>query len=229
MTDLNTTVLAKFPRIPAEEVPKIINRAMKKHAGRVGRTGKIELAEKAYLAVQAYIRHTKTDYDKLLNEGTAYQDARGQTFAKVREILVEWGVKDLKPIGLVKPKASTRRKTRKTTRKTTKVVASKTTTKPRGKYTMKTPGKTIKEKASEEFDSSPLNSDSDFEVSTKPERYVQTREPRPVRSGSERRPARTLSLRSVDTATTQHDDNEDDGDEVSYRPDEASSAASLDV
>jgi hypothetical protein len=229
MADLNATVLVSFPRIPAEEVPKIINRAMKKHAGRVGRTGKIELAEKAYLAVQAYIRHTKTDYDKLLNDGMAYQDARDQIFPKVREILVEWGVKHLKPIGHLKGKAKTTRKT--ATKKTKKKVTSKAISNGRGKSIRKNPGNTVERDEREEFDSSPPDSDdSDFVLCIKPGRDVGTREPRLARRGSERRVVRTSSLGSVDATTTQDDDGADDdgADGVSYGPDEASSTVSSD-
>ncbi|KAI1809262.1 hypothetical protein GGS20DRAFT_590831 [Poronia punctata] len=95
-------ILARFPCMPSEEVPKIINRAMKKHAGRVGRTGTMELSEKAFLAVQAHVRHTKTDYDKLLKDGTQYEAARSLILPKVREVLVQWGLKDLKPMNNAK-------------------------------------------------------------------------------------------------------------------------------
>ncbi|KAI0390480.1 hypothetical protein F5Y17DRAFT_444489 [Xylariaceae sp. FL0594] len=102
-------ILTKFPRVPVEDVPKIVKTAMKKHSGRVGRTGKLELAEKAFLAVQAHVRHTKTTYDTLLNQGVAYQDARDQTFPIVRETLLKWGARDLKPVVPLKGRGAVRK------------------------------------------------------------------------------------------------------------------------
>ncbi|KAI1433535.1 hypothetical protein GGR50DRAFT_695964 [Xylaria sp. CBS 124048] len=84
-------ILAKYPRVPRETVPAIIRRATAKHKGRVGRTGKLDLAEKVRLAVQAHIRHNETDYDKLLKSGMNRTEARALTFQKVVDKLKEWG------------------------------------------------------------------------------------------------------------------------------------------
>ncbi|RYC57192.1 hypothetical protein CHU98_g9013 [Xylaria longipes] len=84
-------VLARFPRIPPGELRMIIRHATKKGKGRVGRTGRKEMAEKAYLAAQAYIRHTKTNYEGLLRSGTNREVARILTARNVFGVLNEWG------------------------------------------------------------------------------------------------------------------------------------------
>ncbi|GAP89973.2 putative alanine and arginine rich protein [Rosellinia necatrix] len=84
-------ILARFPRIPHDELPKIIHRATAKGKGRVGRTGTIGMDGKVRLAVQAHIRHTKTDYDGLLRNGTEREEARRLTLQKALDILKEWG------------------------------------------------------------------------------------------------------------------------------------------
>ncbi|KAI8953313.1 hypothetical protein F4801DRAFT_576488 [Xylaria longipes] len=84
-------ILARFPRIPPGELRMIIRHATKKGKGRVGRTGRKEMAEKAYLAAQAYIRHTKTNYEGLLRSGTNREVARILTARNVFGVLNEWG------------------------------------------------------------------------------------------------------------------------------------------
>ncbi|KAI0487201.1 hypothetical protein F4859DRAFT_509774 [Xylaria cf. heliscus] len=84
-------VLARFPRIPDEELRMIVRHATTKGEGRVGRTGRKEMAEKAYLATQAYIRHKKTDYEALLRSGTERGAARILTARDVLRILDGWG------------------------------------------------------------------------------------------------------------------------------------------
>ncbi|KAI0195535.1 hypothetical protein EV127DRAFT_331881 [Xylaria flabelliformis] len=85
-------ILEQFPRMPPEEVRKIIRHATKKGKGRVGRTGKLNLAVKAYLATHAHTRHTKTDYDGLLRTGTDRKAARSRTIRNVFGVLDEWGL-----------------------------------------------------------------------------------------------------------------------------------------
>ncbi|KAI1739081.1 hypothetical protein F4680DRAFT_422797 [Xylaria scruposa] len=85
-------ILKQFPRMPPEELRKIILHATKKGKGRVGRTGKLDLATKAYLATHAHTRHTKTDYDGLLTTGTDRKAARSRTIRNVFGVLDEWGL-----------------------------------------------------------------------------------------------------------------------------------------
>lgn len=69
--------------------------ACEKHSGRVGRTSRLELQEKAELAVRAHIRHRFTSYDINLppiDDGFAheeYRDARVKAHADVDEFLAE--------------------------------------------------------------------------------------------------------------------------------------------
>ncbi|TET41603.1 MAG: DUF2293 domain-containing protein [Dehalococcoidia bacterium] len=60
-------------------------------SGRVGRTGKLPLEEKAELAVRAFIRHNFTDYDERLDEMGEpwYHEIRGDAAAKVNRFLEE--------------------------------------------------------------------------------------------------------------------------------------------
>ncbi|KAJ8126509.1 hypothetical protein O1611_g7130 [Lasiodiplodia mahajangana] len=83
-------ILATFPQIPTEELELIKHHATRKGKGRVGRTRTREIAEKARLATQAHVRHTKTDYDELLKRGTDRETARNLTSQKVRDILKQW-------------------------------------------------------------------------------------------------------------------------------------------
>ncbi|KAI0546926.1 hypothetical protein F4679DRAFT_555823 [Xylaria curta] len=85
-------ILEQFPRMPPEEVGKIIRHATKKGKGRVGRTGKLNLAAKAYLATHAHTRHAKTDYEGLLMTGTDRKAARSRTIRNVFGVLDEWGL-----------------------------------------------------------------------------------------------------------------------------------------
>ncbi|KAI0912157.1 hypothetical protein F4823DRAFT_582585 [Ustulina deusta] len=89
---LREAILKLFPRLPHEELSMIIRRATAKRRGRVGRTGTIETAEKARLAVQAHIRHTKTNYEGLLKSGTSREGARAMTSQRTFDLLREWGL-----------------------------------------------------------------------------------------------------------------------------------------
>ncbi|KAI1455439.1 hypothetical protein F4805DRAFT_476777 [Annulohypoxylon moriforme] len=89
--DFSKSVLSQFPKIPEAEIPQVVGQAMQKHSGRVGRTGTLDLAEKASLAVRAYIRHNYTDYDDLLKSGVSREDARAQIYEKVDMMVLEWG------------------------------------------------------------------------------------------------------------------------------------------
>lgn len=74
-----------------EEIRVIVHHATKKGEGCVGRTGRIEMTEKAYLATQAHIRHTKTIYEDLMRSGTNRKAARVLTATHVSDVIDEWG------------------------------------------------------------------------------------------------------------------------------------------
>ena len=55
-----------FPAMRLSVAKKILDHGFEKRSGRVGRTGTLGLEEKVGLAVSAYVRHTFTPYDELL-------------------------------------------------------------------------------------------------------------------------------------------------------------------
>ncbi|PNP44618.1 hypothetical protein TGAMA5MH_03751 [Trichoderma gamsii] len=85
-----TTIKRLFAKIPEEDLNKILRHALRKRSGRVGRTGKLDLDRKAYLAVQAHIRHRHTDYDKITKASKDRDAARDATRGEVSRVLVEW-------------------------------------------------------------------------------------------------------------------------------------------
>ncbi|KAH7032733.1 uncharacterized protein B0I36DRAFT_347910 [Microdochium trichocladiopsis] len=85
------TVLAAFPKAPRREVDAVVSRAMKKHSGRVGRTGQLSAQEKAVLGVLAHIRHVHSPYEKLLKQGVPRLDARRQSEKEIAKKAAEWG------------------------------------------------------------------------------------------------------------------------------------------
>ncbi|KAI0884124.1 uncharacterized protein GGS22DRAFT_194737 [Annulohypoxylon maeteangense] len=90
-TEFSNSVRKQFPKIPAEDVPKIVERAMEKHSGRIGRTMTLGIGEKARLGVRAYIRHKYTEYDNLLKNGVSRNEARIRIYEVVDKIVSEWG------------------------------------------------------------------------------------------------------------------------------------------
>ena len=82
-----------FPGAPPDRESSIAEHACLKYSGRVGRTEAAKnLDEKAIrLAVIAHIRHTETEYDRLLSKGFERRDARIQVEEQVHRILEKWG------------------------------------------------------------------------------------------------------------------------------------------
>lgn len=85
-----TTIKRLFAKIPEQDLNTILRHALRKRSGRVGRTGKLDLDKKAYLAVQAHIRHRHTDYDKITKASKDRDAARDATREEVSKVLVEW-------------------------------------------------------------------------------------------------------------------------------------------
>lgn len=83
-------IMKEFPQIPSESLRKVLKIALEKGKGKVGRTGKLDIRRKVHLAVRAHIRHCETDYDTLLRNGTAREDARKQVEAKIQEVFKAW-------------------------------------------------------------------------------------------------------------------------------------------
>ncbi|KAH6605934.1 hypothetical protein Trco_005087 [Trichoderma cornu-damae] len=80
-----------FAKIPKQDLTTILKRTLRKRSGRVGRTGKLDLDEKAYLAVQAHIRHCHTDYDEIAKATQDRDAARRAIRAEVSKLLGAWG------------------------------------------------------------------------------------------------------------------------------------------
>lgn len=84
------TIKRLFAKMPEEDLNTILRHALRKRSGRVGRTGKLDLDKKAYLAVQAHIRHRHTDYDEITKASKGRDAARDATRGQVLSVLVEW-------------------------------------------------------------------------------------------------------------------------------------------
>ncbi|OTA77268.1 hypothetical protein M434DRAFT_63888, partial [Hypoxylon sp. CO27-5] len=87
------SVRSQFPQIPASDLERVVKHTLTKNSGRVGRTTKLPLNQKAELAVCAHIRHRHTDYENLLANKVPRNDAREQIFEKVKKVAKEWGGK----------------------------------------------------------------------------------------------------------------------------------------
>jgi hypothetical protein len=85
---ISGAVREMFPKIPEPDVQAIVNQAFAPGTKRVGNATELSLARRVQLAVVAHIRHTYTDYDKLLKSGT-WMDARSKvehvSLAKLKE------------------------------------------------------------------------------------------------------------------------------------------------
>lgn len=85
------SIYSLFPKIPEEDIAKILKRALQKRSGRVGRTGKLDVDEKARLAVAAHVRHSHTDYDKILvRRPNDRAGARRAVHKQMLLVMAEW-------------------------------------------------------------------------------------------------------------------------------------------
>jgi len=85
-----------FPRCPAQEEVEIAQHACRKYSGRVGRSSAAKNFElqSIILAVEAYIRHTYTNYDDLFLRGWERNYARTEVRDEVKRVLNRWRGKD---------------------------------------------------------------------------------------------------------------------------------------
>jgi hypothetical protein len=85
---IHGAVREMFPKIPEADLSSIVNHAFQKGTNRVGNAKELPLARRVQLAVVAHIRHTYTDYDKLLKTG-GWMEARSKvehvSLAKLKE------------------------------------------------------------------------------------------------------------------------------------------------
>jgi len=81
-----------YPKCPEEEAEKIARHTAERGSGRVGRSAAgRSLEEQALdLAVAAWIRHRRTNYDELLGDGYERSEARELVRHSVREVVDRW-------------------------------------------------------------------------------------------------------------------------------------------
>ncbi|KAJ4386335.1 hypothetical protein N0V93_009229 [Gnomoniopsis smithogilvyi] len=85
-------MMRMYPKIPETSIPQVVQTALKKGQGKVGRSARIEMQEKVYFAVRAHIRHVFTNYDAMLNgKDTTKWEARKEIAAQVASIAASWG------------------------------------------------------------------------------------------------------------------------------------------
>ena len=80
----------QFPSIPDEDATTILRRTLRKHSGRVGRTGRLTLEDKVKLAVTAHVRHKHTDYDAVLKETGDREQARKAMWTEIYQKTKSW-------------------------------------------------------------------------------------------------------------------------------------------
>lgn len=88
-TEAKEIIRDLFPKIPDNDLFQIIKTAFQLGTNRVGTAEEIPLVRRAQLAVVAHIRHSYTDYDRLLRR-VAYNDARHAVEEQTLQKLVEW-------------------------------------------------------------------------------------------------------------------------------------------
>jgi hypothetical protein len=85
-------IRSQYPRCPQDEAEAIAKHACEKYSGRIGRSS----AAKGFdtdaieLAVKAHVRHTHTEYDRLLSKGWERTEARSAVALKVLDVLERW-------------------------------------------------------------------------------------------------------------------------------------------
>lgn len=81
-----------YPKMPKGLEKVIANHACQKYSGRVGRTkaAKEFDDDAVFLAVNAHIRHTKTNYDELIAGGYDRKFARSMVNDEIQQILKLW-------------------------------------------------------------------------------------------------------------------------------------------
>jgi hypothetical protein len=87
-----SAIQASYPASPALEALAIARHACEKHSGRVGRSAAAKaLDEEAVdLAVRAHVRHTHSEYDRLLAKGLERLEARSAVADRVAMVMECW-------------------------------------------------------------------------------------------------------------------------------------------
>jgi len=87
-----SAIQASYPACPGLEALAIARHACQKHSGRVGRsaTAKALDVEAVDLAVRAHVRHTHSEYDRLLAKGFERLEARSAVADRVAMVMECW-------------------------------------------------------------------------------------------------------------------------------------------
>lgn len=88
-TDAKQIIKDLFPNIPDNDLFQIIKTAFQLGDGKVGTAEEIPLVRRAQLSVVAHIRHTYTNYDKLLRQ-VPYSEARHRVENETLKKLLEF-------------------------------------------------------------------------------------------------------------------------------------------
>lgn len=88
-TEAKEIIRDLFPKIPDNDLFSIIKTAFQLGQNKVGTADEIPLVRRAQLSVVAHIRHTYTNYDRLLRQ-VNYNDARHAVEKETLVKLVEW-------------------------------------------------------------------------------------------------------------------------------------------
>ena len=87
-----SAIQASYPACPGLEALAIARHACQKHSGRVGRSAAAKAldVEAVDLAVRAHVRHTYSEYDRLLAKGLERLEARSAVADKVAMVMERW-------------------------------------------------------------------------------------------------------------------------------------------
>ena len=85
-------IRSRYADCPLAEAEAIAKHACAKYSGRVGRSAAAKSfdATAIDLAVKAHVRHTHTEYDRLLSRGWERSEARSAVSDRVTEIMEQW-------------------------------------------------------------------------------------------------------------------------------------------
>ena len=87
-SDIESALRRLAPRVPPHEFSAIVDHAVDSPGLKPASP---EAA--AWLSLVAYLRHTFTDYDELLDQGFDHDSARHFVRGEMEGILAEWGVR----------------------------------------------------------------------------------------------------------------------------------------
>ena len=86
--DIENALRRLAPRMPAHEFSAVVDHALDSRG-----LNKALAEAAAWLSLVAYVRHVRTEYDELLQQGYDRESARFFVADAIREILSSWGVR----------------------------------------------------------------------------------------------------------------------------------------